>query len=105
VAERLVVPSPVRLARPRETRDQKQAVYDLVTARDGSCRAPAIAACYGLPVDACAGREERHHAGVKMGTRRVTTRHRVVLLCRHHHQELWADANDRWIVEWLKVNG
>ena len=94
---RVVLPAPVRAKRRRQTRAEAQAVYDYVTERDKTCRAPVI----NPDSSPCSGREERHHAGISLGMRRVTRPDRIILLCHAHHQGGWASANARLIVDWL----
>ena len=89
----------VRVKAHVQTAAEKQAVYDYVTARDKTCRAPLILGNAQLNW-MCRGRDERHHAGNKMGSKRITSRRTVVLLCAWHHAN-WAPTHSRVILEWL----
>ena len=98
----------VRAKRPRrQTRAEAQAVYDYVTARDKTCRAPIIAAdpdgngalAFLMTLD-CSGRMERHHAFTGVGAKRITDARHVVLLCNFHHRT-WAPRHTGRILEWL----
>ena len=80
-----------------QTRAEAQAVYDYVTERDKTCRAPAIdPRCYG----SCGGKLERHHAGNTIGSARITDARHVVLLCSRHHDK-WAPSRSRKILDYL----
>lgn len=91
-----MLPAPVRQKPHQQTPAEEKAVYAYVNARDQGCRARDIDPGAGP----CSGLVERHHAGIKVGTKRVTSRDRVVKLCRGHHEN-WAPSHNRMIVEWL----
>lgn len=98
-------PAPVRQPRHVQSAEDRQAVYDYVTARDVTCRAPAIA---NMPLflatfRACSDGLERHHAGNTIGSKRITDERHVVLLCKFHHAN-WAPSHSRLILEWLRTN-
>ena len=88
----------VRQPRHVQTAADRRKVYADVTARDVTCRAPII----DPYVDAvfCEGRLERHHAGNTIGSKRITSRRTVVLVCAFHHRT-WAPTHSRMILEWL----
>jgi hypothetical protein len=94
---RAVVPTPVRVKARAQTPAEAQAVYDLVTARDKTCRAPIIEATYcgKHRLTPCSGRDEREHVryAAAMGGRRITIPEGVLLLCHQHHQGGWASAH------------
>jgi hypothetical protein len=97
----------VRVKPKAQSAAERQAVYAYVTERDKTCRAPIIAAsptgngalAFLMRLD-CLGRSERHHAGNKIGTKRITDARHVVLLCKFHHRT-WAPTHSRLILEWL----
>ena len=91
------MPGTSRVKPKAQTRAEAQSVYDDVTARDVTCRAPFI----DPDCDSCSGRSERHHAGLKMGMARVTARNRVCILCSHHNGGAWARIHDRAVMAWL----
>jgi hypothetical protein len=105
-----LTPAPVRAKAKRQTPAEKQAVYDAVTARDKTCRAPAIYWAAGIenirPVEngaweiECFGKLERHHAFTGTGHKRITDMRHVVLLCEFHHRN-WAPTHARLILDWL----
>ena len=100
--------APTVKVRPhRQTPAEAQAVYWAVTERDERA-APERHGCRALDIDPeagpCSGPIDRHHAGNKIGTPRVTARDRVVCLCRRHHEGGWADSHNRPIMDWLRVN-
>ena len=101
----------VRQPRHVQTAAERQAVYDYVTARDKTCRAPTIVAWNigrgaNPPADfivvrfECSDKLERHHAGNTIGSKRITSRRTVVLVCAFHHRT-WAPTHSRMILEWL----
>ena len=93
----------VRQPRHVQSAAERQQVYWEVTDRDEAA-APSRHGCRALDIDPdagpCDGPIQRHHAGIKIGTRRVTARDRVVCLCDGHHQ-YWAPTHNRAILEWL----
>jgi hypothetical protein len=109
-SERFVAPRPVRATERKQTAAEAQAVYDYVTKRDVTCRAPAIYWAPGVENTnptrdgaweiECFGKLERHHAGNKIGTRRITSPRTVVLLCEFHHRT-WAPTHSKIILEYL----
>lgn len=107
MTERLVLPAPARVKRPRQTRAEAAEVYDYVTARDLAA-APDRHGCRALDIDSaageCSGPIQRHHAGIKTGTKRVTSPTRVACLCDGHHDR-WAPTHNRAILDWLLING
>jgi hypothetical protein len=103
-----LTPSPVRAKTPKQSAADRQAVYDFVTTRDKTCRAPVIegaaagnngALAFRMALD-CSRKLERHHAGNTIGSKRITSRRTVVLLCEFHHRT-WAPTHSRLILEWL----
>ena len=90
-----------------QTAAERQAVYAYVTERDKTCRAPIIQGmtdyngveAFFMALD-CSGRLERHHAGNTIGSKRITSRRTVVLVCAFHHRT-WAPTHSRMILEWL----
>lgn len=100
----------VRVPAKRQTAAERQAVYDDVTARDMSCRAWVIDPEHAYLFDCREPNDgthdvkwwplERHHAGNKIGSRRITDARHVVLLCSFHHRT-WAPMHSRLILEWL----
>ena len=95
----------VRVPRRKQSAAEDQRVYRYVTARDVSCRAPAIElmrfslAGVGMRFE-CSGPLERHHAGNTIGSKRITDARHCVLLCRWHHAT-WAPTHSRLILEYL----
>jgi hypothetical protein len=93
-----------------QTRAEDAAVYAHVTARDVTCRAPRIDFHNSEPrahVYECGPLSpsghiplERHHAGNKIGGKRITDARHVVLLCEFHHRT-WAPTRSRLILKWL----
>lgn len=85
-------------------------MYDYVTARDVTCRAPAIYWAPGIdntnPQEngaweiECYGPLERHHAGNTIGSAKKTDARHVVLLCAYHHAN-WAPTHSRLILNYL----
>ena len=101
----------IRQRKPRQTPAERQAVYAYVTARDKTCRAWAIVGLLGergdIDIGNCGDRlgrqpvsTERHHAGNKIGTPRITDARHVILLCEWHHRT-WAPSRSRLILEYL----
>ena len=95
----------------KQSAAEARAVYDYVTARDVTCRAPAIVAWNirqeaDTPADLivvrfeCSDKLERHHAGNTIGSKRITDARHVVLLCAFHHRT-WAPTHSRLILAWL----
>ena len=108
-ADRLVMEPPVRQPQPKQTAAEDQRVYDAVTARDVTCRAPVIDP-RELDLDCIRfnsriGRWqnsplERHHTGNTIGSKRITDARHVVLLCEWHHRT-WAPTHSRLILAYL----
>jgi hypothetical protein len=100
----------VKVKPHRQTQAEREACYDYVTARDGTCRVWEIA-LFGLLsgeiIGNCGGRlgepggrTERHHAFTGIGHKRITDARHVVLLCEFHHRT-WAPTHTRLILDWL----
>lgn len=93
----------VRVRRVKQSAAEDQRVYWAVTDRDERA-APSRHGCRALDIDpkagSCSGPIQRHHAGIKVGTRRVTTEDRVCCLCDGHHDH-WAPTHNRPILDWL----
>jgi hypothetical protein len=93
----------VRQRAPRQTPEQRQAIYEYVDKRDGYCAAYQVMEGWAVLVAAvCAGRHERHHAGVKFGSNRdkLTDPRHVIGLCNLHHRT-WAPSHSRDILRYL----
>ena len=100
----------IRQRKPRQTPAERQAVYAYVTERDKTCRRPVIYWSVGIENTQpwengaweieCFGKLERHHAGNKIGTARITDARHVILLCEYHHRT-WAPTHSRLILEHL----
>jgi len=97
---RAALPAPVRRTPHIQTAAERQAVYRYVTARDVTCRAPAIDHEMSFTESLCEGRLERHHAGNTIGSKRITDARHLVCLCRFHHAT-WAPSHSRLILEYL----
>lgn len=91
MAERLVLPAPIRRKTPRQTAEEDKAIYAYVNDRDRGCRARDIDPSCGP----CRGRLEREHVrySAAMGGRRITVRGGVLLLCTKHHHDGWATSH------------
>jgi hypothetical protein len=108
-AERAVLPAPVKAKRHVQTPAERRAIYAEVTARDLAA-APQRNGCRALDIDPDAGpcsgkvglesKTERHHAGITIGSKRVTRPDRLVCLCDGHHDR-WAPSHNRLIMGWL----
>jgi hypothetical protein len=93
----------VKVRAHKQSAAEDQRVYWYVTERDEraaperhGCRAPDIDPAAGP----CSGPIDRHHAGIKLGGKRVTRPNRVVCLCDGHHAH-WAPTHSRLILAWL----
>ena len=105
-----LTPSPVKAPRAKQSAAEARAVYADVTARDVTCRAPAIYWAPGIentnPSEngaweiECFGPLERHHAFTGTGHKRITDARHVVLLCEWHHRT-WAPTHTRLILDYL----
>jgi hypothetical protein len=100
MADRLVLPMPVRKGRQVQTRKEAQDEYDAVTERDKDCQAPLI----DPSCDPCSGPMTREHVryAAAMGGRRITTRTGMLIICSHHALDGWCTSHKQDERDWLK---
>ena len=85
------------MPRKRPSAADDAACYRYVEKRDGGI-------CLASRLDTfhvCEGPIQRHHAGLKMGMRKITDRRHVTLLCRGANVGAWARVHDREVMRWL----